>query len=183
MRVAVAGHRWNRIDPETEAKHLAALLRSAMEALPGSDGTVTLVTGMAEGTDLTAAAVRPAHWCLEAALALSESCWRDHLGTAKGVREEDFRAYESLIECASVVVPGNDRGTPDYVALAAYLTTTCHHLLTVWNGVDGPAGGTSDVVALAKDRGVPVVNIWKPLAALRSQAGGCSDINRGDVPD
>ena len=160
MRVAVAGHRWNRIDPETEGKHLAALLRSAMEALSGSDGSVTLVTGMAEGTDLTAAEVRPAHWRLEAALALPEPCWRDHLDKATGVRPEDLAAYEALIKHATVVVPGTERGKPDYVALAVYLATTCTHLLTVWNGVDGPPGGTSDVIARAKEQGVQVINLW-----------------------
>ena len=167
MRVAVAGHRWNRIDPETEGKHLAALLRSAMEALPGSDGSVTLVTGMAEGTDLTAAEVRPAHWRLEAALALPEPCWRDHLGRAAGVRPEDHAAYDRLIKSATVVVPGVRCSKPDYVRLAAYLASNCTHLLTTWNGVVGPPGGTSDVVARAKDHSVPVINLWKSLIALR----------------
>ena len=124
MRVAVAGHRWNRIDPETEGKHLAALLRSAMEALSGSDGSVTLVTGMAEGTDLTAAEVRPAHWRLEAALALPEPCWRDHLDKATGVRPEDLNIAQLLARV--------EAGGVDEVVLAMNATlegqTTAHYL-------------------------------------------------------
>lgn len=167
MRVAVAGHRWNRIEPEFEGKHLAELLRNAMLQLPGSEGPVTLVTGMAEGTDLTAATVRPPHWSLEAALALPEPLWKDYLRTATGVRPEDRATYDRLIRCATVVVPGTERERPDYVSLAAYLASTCTHLLTVWNREDGPSGGTSHVVALAKDNGLPVFNLWPCLIALR----------------
>jgi len=167
MRVAVAGHRWNRIDPETEGKHLADLLRNAMEELSGSSGSVTLVTGMAEGTDLTAAKVRPSNWRLEAALAIPELSWRSHLEKASGVRPEDRATYGRLIQNAMVVVPGAELDRPDYVALAAYLASTCTHLLTVWNGIDGAPGGTSDVVTRMKDKGTPVVNLWPCLTALR----------------
>lgn len=167
MRVAVAGHRWNRIDPEVEAGRLAELLRKAMLALPGSDGPVTLVTGMAEGTDLTAATVRPSNWQLEAALALPEPLWREHLETVPGVGPEDLFAYDRLIKNATVVVAGADRYKPDYAALAAYLASTCSHLVTVWNGIGGPLGGTSDVVSRAKEKGVIIINLWPRLTTFR----------------
>ena len=168
MRVAVVGHRWNRIDPEAEGDRLADLLQNAMEELTGSDGSVTLVTGMAEGTDLTAATVRPKNWRLEAALALPEPLWRTHLEKAPGVRPEDCTSYDRLIRSATVVVPGEKRDKPDYVSLASYMVSTCTNVLTVWNGFNGPPGGTSDVVTRAKDKGLPVFNLWPRLTALRS---------------
>lgn len=167
MRVAVAGHRWNRIDSESEGEHLANLLRNAMEELPGSDRSVTLVTGMAEGTDITAAGVRPSNWHLEAALALPEPSWRAHLEGAPGLRPADLAAYDRLIQSATVVATGMQRDKPDYAALAAYLASTCTHLVTVWNGVDGPQGGTSDVVSRAKEKGATVINLWSCLADFR----------------
>lgn len=167
MRVAVAGHRWNRIDPEVEAGRLADLLRKAMVALPGSDGPVTLVTGMAEGTDLTAATVRPSNWQLEAALALPEPLWREHLEKVPGVGPEDLVAYDRLIKNAMVVFTGTESHKPDYAALAAYLGSTCSHLVTVWNGIDGPQGGTSDVVSRAKEKGATVINLWSCLTDFR----------------
>jgi hypothetical protein len=167
MRVGVAGHRWNRIDPQSERLRLASVLHDAMAELPGADGPATLVTGMAEGTDLTAAAVRPAHWTLEAVLALPEEKWRDHLATAPGVEARDRADYARLMDGTRVVVPGIDTGGPDYVAIASYLASTCTCLVVVWNGKDGPPGGTSDVVARGRASGVPVVNLWQDLLALR----------------
>ncbi|WP_415404123.1 hypothetical protein [Tateyamaria sp. SN3-11] len=58
----------------------------------------------------------------------------------------------------------------DYVALAAYLASTCTLVLAVWDGVDGPPGGTSDVVARAKDKGATVINLWSGLIAKRLQS-------------
>jgi hypothetical protein len=169
MRVAVAGHRWNRIDPETESKHLADLLRNAMKELPCSESSVTLVTGMAEGTDLTAAAVRPSNWQLEAALALPEPSWREHLDTAHGVRSADRAIYRRLIQDATVIAVGATCRIPDYTAVASHLASTCTHILTVWNGLEGPPGGTSDVVNRANRKRRPVINLWDPLVALRHQ--------------
>lgn len=170
LRVAVAGHRWNRIDPETESAALSDLLQEALRTLAGADGPATLVTGMAEGTDLSAAATRPAHWHLEAVLALPEPGWRTYLASAEGVRPEDRAAYDHLIKKATICVPGSDRCTPDFVALAAYLAATCTTLLTVWDGQPGPPGGTSDVVARVRSRGLPLVNLWPRLAARRHVA-------------
>lgn len=167
MRVGVTGHRWNRINPEVEGARLAEVLRLAMAELPGADGPATLVTGMAEGTDLTAAMARPAHWELEAVLALPEPDWRTHLSTAPGVRSEDLAAYARLIQNASIVLPGSGLNGPDYIALAAHLASSCTCLLALWDGEAGQPGGTSDVVTRALDLGVPVMNLWPRIAALR----------------
>lgn len=68
-----------------------------------------------------------------------------------------------MIKSATVVFDGAERNKPDYVALAAYLAATYTHLVTVWNGINGPPGGTSDVVTRAKDKGATVINLWSRL--------------------
>lgn len=74
-RIGVTGPRWTRLDRACEPA-LAAELGRVLADLDRTAGPGTLVTGMAEGTDLIAARVRPAGWTLEAVLPLAR-----HLAT------------------------------------------------------------------------------------------------------
>jgi hypothetical protein len=159
LRIGITGHRWNRIDPAL-APQLQALLRDALaQAEAQLPGTKRLVCGMAEGTDLVAALVRPEGWALEAVLPLPPEDWRRHL--TKTARAQDAEDLDHALQGADVIVLPHPDG-PDYTALAHHLADTCDILIAVWDKQAPKPGGSGEVVARAEARGIQVVILDPP---------------------
>ena len=163
--IGVTGHRWNRIAPSAApalSVAFAGLFAVIDKALPGR--ALLLATGMAEGTDLTAALARPAHWRLDALLPLPLPDWRAHLAAAAtGDPAEAVTALDAALSSpgvASAVLPPDRDGRPDYAGLAATLAARCDVLVAVWDGEPALPGGTGDVARMAEAAGKPVIRLW-----------------------
>ena len=155
-RIGVTGHRWNRLSRE-KASDLERALGALFHAMAiDAYSQHTLVCGMAEGTDMVAAACRPTNWALEAALPLPHTSWSHHLAAQPGVTGSDLAEFERLMEGASVVTFDSRAPEPDYLALAQHIATTCTRVVAVWDGRPGKPGGTADVVARARANGADV---------------------------
>jgi len=160
LRICITGHRWNKIDRALRPQ-LEASLREAFGTLASREARTTLVCGMAEGTDLVAASVRPREWALEAVLPLPAPTWRRHLAATSDLG--DAEEFDRLLPGASVVVLPHRSG-PDYAALARYLAETSQVLVAVWDGLAPKPGGTGEVIALARARGARVIVLPTPRA-------------------
>lgn len=165
-RIGITGHRWNRLDRACEAA-LADALAEAFAGIDRTPGPRTLVSGMAEGTDLVAARMRPPGWALEAVLPLDRPTWRAHLAGQPGVTEADLHLFDALMGEARVVTLAPAGGRPDYAALASLLGGSCDRVVAVWDGAPGRPGGTGSVVAEARARGARVLRI-DPSAWMRT---------------
>lgn len=174
FRLAVAGHRWNKMDPNC-ASDISAALAQAMAALEIGSRDGVLMTGMAEGADLLAAAVRPSGWRLDPVLATSPEAWRTRLGQPPARVPEDVQMFDLLMASAAPATLPPGLAGPDYQFVAAHLSATCHRLLAVWDGKPGHPGGTGHVVALVRARGRPVDVLWHPDWAL-SEANAVSSV-------
>ncbi|TWA23649.1 MULTISPECIES: hypothetical protein [Sinorhizobium] len=163
LRLAITGHRWNRIFPSSES-NLRKVLRDLFTAIDTlAERPVRLLNGMAEGTDLCAALERPPDWILEAVLPLPVEEWRTHLRQkAAGDREASVAAFDTVLAAENVVVTvlarGKDGG-PDYSGLGAALVANADLLVAAWNGEAGKPGGTAEVVSAALGKGCPVLRI------------------------
>lgn len=152
VRVAVTGHRWNRIARQDEPT-LRRRFQEAFHAIASTTpDPIVIVCGMAEGADLIAAAARPSDWGLEAALPLPVPLWRDHLHSTSS--PVDAALFDRLLPGAVVHVLPHEGG-PDFVALAHYLAATCDRVIAAWDGSRGLPGGTGDVVSRFRDLGKP----------------------------
>ncbi len=168
-RIGVTGHRWNRlIRPKADA--LRHALVAAFHAIDRQQTRPrTLVCGMAEGTDLLAAACRPPNWGLEAALPLPVPAWRAHLAGQERVDEGELDLFDRMMAGAECInLPGAkpapgfvgpDFIVPDFMAVARHIASTCDHLVAVWDGAPGKPGGAGDVVRLTRARGRTVTVI------------------------
>lgn len=155
-RIGVTGHRWNRLrrsDAGAVRRALRALFRDIGRE---GDRPRVLVSGMAEGTDMIAAACRPPDWALEAALPLPRPEWRGHLAAQPHVTGADLALFDRLADAASVVTLGGGAAGPDFLALADHVGGRSDRLVAVWDGMAGRPGGTGDVVQRARGRGIDV---------------------------
>ena len=128
-----------------------------------------MVCGMAEGTDLLAAAARPGSWQLEPVLALPVDQWRNHLAMPPARVPEDLHHFDELLDLAGVPVIAPTLVAPNYGWVGCHIASTCRHLVAVWDGRRGKQGGTSEVVALAQERGIPVTTLWDPDWSVTNQ--------------
>ena len=113
VRIAVTGHRWNKIDPGRRVELASMLRRAFSQTDERLLGRKRLVCGMAEGTDLIAALNRPDDWELEAVLPLPLDEWRAHIASIAHI--EDVEALDQAIATSTVNVLPHPKG-PDNVA-------------------------------------------------------------------
>lgn len=160
MRIAVTGHRDVRgttmIDIDTALRMLLAEFED--------EGAIVGLTCLDEGVDQAfAKAVLDFDGRIEVVVpaadyrkSLAESNLLEYdrlLGRAADIRELDYR----------------ESGPEARTAAAMTLLDTADHLLAVWDGAPARVpGGTADVVAAAKDRGLPVTVVW-PHSAERAE--------------
>jgi hypothetical protein len=157
MRVGGTGHRL--LDTETarlveRALH-ERLARLATDVLIG-------VSSLAEGADqLFAEAVLALGGSLEVVLPAER--YRDELPAAS------LAAYDRLLARASEVhcLTYDDVTDDAYMAAGRVMVHRSDLVVAVWDGCEARGlGGTGDVVAYARERGVPVEVVW-PRGALR----------------
>ncbi len=154
-QLAITGHRGLSAELEEE---IDQLIRAAV----AETGDVVGVSCLADGADAVfAQAVLDAGGSLVAVLPAAE--YRESL-------PEDYRpVYDRLLARAGKVVQ-LPFVTPDpqaYMEAGKRMVDESDSLLAVWDGQPGRGpGGTADVVAYARSRGVPVTVLW-PEGAIR----------------
>lgn len=161
VRVAGAGH---RLLADATIDVVMQALRDRLSLFARGGACAVGISSLADGADqLFAEAILELGWPLEVIV------------PSHGYREqvpEALRAtYDRLLACAAAVevldYPEPTLGA--YVALARRLVERADVIVAVWDGrrARGP-GGTGDVVAFARERGVPVVRVW-PRGAVRNE--------------
>ena len=86
------------------------------------------------------------------------------------VKPDNREAFESLLRQAQrvQVLPFDTSNRAAYMAASEALIADVEHLVAVWDGQPSDGhGGTGDVVAAARDRGVPATVVW-PDGATRT---------------
>ncbi|WP_090098871.1 hypothetical protein [Lentzea jiangxiensis] len=157
-RLAITGHRGLSSELEEE---VGRMIR-AVVARDGADTAVVGVSCLADGADAVfAQAVLDAGGELVAVLPAAR--YRE-------VLPEGYRpVYDGLLARAGRVVQ-LPHVTPDpeaYREAGRRMVDESDSLLAVWDGRPGRGpGGTADVVAYARSRGVPVTVLW-PQGAVR----------------
>jgi hypothetical protein len=85
------------------------------------------------------------------------------------IKSTNLATYDALLAAAKLVyvMPFDTSGRESYMAASEYLLTNTDEIMAVWDGeASGGLGGTADVVAAARERGVPVRIVW-PTGAER----------------
>ncbi|MEV6229828.1 hypothetical protein AB0L88_18405 [Saccharopolyspora shandongensis] len=155
MRVAITGHRGL---PADTARMVADGLRAEIGGYQAAE--LVGLTCLADGADSIFARLVLDHGG-RLAVILPASEYRDSLPESHLVTFDALRAAASeLVELDYVAAEPQA-----YLAAGLRMLDTANHLIAVWDGRPpaGP-GGTADIVAAARDRGLPVTVIWPPGA-------------------
>jgi hypothetical protein len=160
MRIAITGHRGL---PAATERRVDQAIREQLAAYADSD--LVGISNLADGADqLFAQAVLDAGGRLEVIVPAAR--YRD------GLPESAHAAYDSLLsKAAKVDRLSRVESTEDaHMEASSAMLATADRLFAVWDGKPARGyGGTADVVAEARQRGVPVTVIW-PDGASRDQA-------------
>jgi hypothetical protein len=160
MRIAITGHRGL---PAATERLVDQAIRAELAACTGRD--IVGVSNLADGADqLFAQAVLDAGGQLE--VVIPAALYRD------GLPESAYASYDRLLsKAASVYRLDRVESTEDaHMEASSVMLGTADRLFAVWDGKPARAyGGTADVVAEAKKRGIPVTIIW-PDGAARDEA-------------
>jgi hypothetical protein len=160
MRIAITGHRGLPSDTE---RLVDQAIRQQLAAYEGRD--LVGVSNLADGADqLFARAVLDAGGQLDVIVPAAR--YRD------GLPESAHAAYDALLSRA-FRVDRRDRIESDedaHMEASRIMLDRAERLFAVWDGKPARGyGGTADVVAEARHRGIPVTVIW-PEGASRDQA-------------
>lgn len=82
---------------------------------------------------------------------------------ATTLQDEDLTAYRRLLAAAEETTRLDflEAGEPAYLAAGQWIVEHCDVLITLWDGEPARgSGGTADIVAHARQLGVPVQIIW-----------------------
>jgi|SRR5271166_5248134 len=160
MRIAITGHR--ELPAETE-RLVDQAIRQQLAAYTGRD--LVGVTNLADGADqLFARAVLDAGGQLDVIVPAAR--YRD------GLPESVHAAYDALLSRASSVhrLDRIESTEEAHMEASTAMLDRAERLFAVWDGKPARGyGGTADVVAEARNRGIPVTVIW-PQGASRDQA-------------
>jgi hypothetical protein len=160
MRIAITGHRG--LPAETE-RLVDRAIREQLGAYAGGD--LTGMSNLADGADqLFAQAVLDAGGQLEVIVPAAR--YRD------GLPESAHAAYDALlVRASSVHRLDRIESTEDaHMEASNTMLDRAERLFAVWDGQPARGyGGTADVVAEARNRGIPVTMIW-PEGASRDRA-------------
>ncbi len=161
MRVAVTGHRGL---PAATERLVDKAIRDQLASEAERDHLVGL-SNLADGADqIFARAVLDAGGQLE--VIIPAALYRD--GLPEGVHAE----YDALLSAASQVdrLAYVESTSESHMAASQAMLARANRLYAVWDGKPARGyGGTADVVAEAKKRGIPVTVIW-PEGASRDKA-------------
>lgn len=152
-RIGITGH--TNLSPDTFPL-VSAVVRAELAGVDDLSG----VTCLASGADqVFAAAVLDLGGTLHVVLPAAD--YRD---------QADQPGFDSLLDRAATVhtMPFPRSGPAAYMAASEHLLGRIDSLLAVWDGEPaGGHGGTADVVAAARHRGLPVTVLW-PAGAARA---------------
>lgn len=79
------------------------------------------------------------------------------------VKPDNAAEFDELIGKATTVhtMPFAESGREAYMAASEHVLSTVEFMVAVWDGgPSGGYGGTADVVAAARERGIPVTVVW-----------------------
>jgi|SRR5712691_7128433 len=149
-RVAVSGH---RNLPEGTAELVDKAIRAALAERPAN---ATGLTCLADGADqIFARAVLDLGGNIEVVIPAEK--YRDELPA------QAHADYDRLLARAVTVhrQPFTESTPEAHMAASRFMVNEADELYAVWDGRPARGyGGTADVVAYARERGVPVVVIW-----------------------
>jgi hypothetical protein len=159
MRIAITGHRG--LPAATEQ----LVDQAIREQLAHAGRDITGVSNLADGADqLFAQAVLDASGQLD--VIIPAALYRD------GLPESAHPSYDKLLSKASNVhrLDRVESTAEAHMEASNVMLDTADRLFAVWDGKPARAyGGTADVVAEARRRGIPVTIIW-PEGASRDEA-------------
>jgi hypothetical protein len=160
MRIGITGH--SNLTAESEpivADALRKVLAEIGEPVVG-------VTCLARGADQIGARVVLDSGG-EITVILPAADYRE-----RKVKPDNRAEFESLLSRASQVrvLPFETSNRAAYMAASEAVLGDVEHVVAVWDGqpADGH-GGTGDVVAAARERGLPVTVVWPDGAARESE--------------
>ncbi len=140
---------------------------------------IAILSPLAEGADRIIA---------ERALAMDGTKLIAVLPLPVEMYQEDFRSpisikeFQGLLELADEIIelPRNNNREESYRNVGKYLVAHCDVLIAIWDGqpARGP-GGTAEVVALARDRKLPVA--WIYSGQRVNEKNVTADAKHGDV--
>ncbi len=154
-RVAITGHRG--LPPDTTVL-VQAELRSNVSAR--ADGELVGVSCIADGPDsLFASAVLDVGGSLIVVVPARK--YRESLP------HEHHALYDKLASAATEVIEldRDDSNSEAHQAGSVRMLEEADELIAVWDGLPARGyGGTADVVAVAREKGMPVTVVWPPGA-------------------
>jgi hypothetical protein len=179
LRIGVTGHRRLPDDPALAERVSQALahIRALAPSSCGLPSQVTIVSPLAEGADRLVAAqvLREREATLEVPLPLARAEYVQDFRD-----DESRRAFEQLLARADHVVslPPTASRTEAYEQVGRYVVDHADVVLALWDGEPARGrGGTADVVAYAREQGVPLLWIKTappyPLVVERGGRGTC----------
>ncbi len=194
VRVGVTGHRQLPDDPALTARVSWTLQRiqQLTRASPATSVQLAAVSPLAEGADRLIAhqVLQTPGGTLEVPLPLPQSDYRVDFSS-----EESRRQFDALLAQAGQVVALPPAGTREeaYDQAGHYVVDWCDVLIALWDGHPARGqGGTADVVARARERGLPLfwISPESPFAVQEERGAQlsmlCRDLdvyNRGAVDD
>ena len=160
MRIAIAGHRGL---PAATERLVDRAIREQLAAC--ADGDLVGISNLADGADqLFARAVLDAGGQLDVVVPAAR--YRD------GLPPSAHATYDALFARASAVdrLDRVESTEEAHMEASRAMLANADRLFAVWDGQPARGyGGTADVVAEARKRGLPVTVIW-PEGASRDQA-------------
>ncbi|WP_067664010.1 hypothetical protein [Nocardia miyunensis] len=157
MRIGVTGHM--NLTADTMPLVYAEIARKITAT--GDTDEVVGVSCIARGADsVFAQAVLDAGGRLE--VVLPSRNYRE-----RKVKPDHAPLFDELLKRAESVrvMDFDDAGADAYGAANEALVESCDRLIAVWDGQAGERSGTGSVVALARERGLPVEVVWPEGAA------------------
>jgi hypothetical protein len=149
-RIAISGH---RSLPADTTELIDQAIRAALSGLLPD---VTGISCLSDGSDqLFARAVTDLGGSLEVIIPATQ--YRD------GLPDDARPEYDSLITQAQTVrqLPFTESNSESHMAASTAMIDTADMLYAVWDGRPARGyGGTADVVAYARQHGIPVQVIW-----------------------
>lgn len=156
MRVGITGH------SNLAMQSVSAVAEALRDVLNPIGRPLVGVTCLARGADqVFARVVLEMGGSVEVVLPAAD--YRD-----RKVKPDNRADFESLIERAATVtvMPFEVSNRDAYVAASDAVLDTVERMIGVWDGEPSDGrGGTGDVVAAARERGIPVDVVWPPGAA------------------
>ena len=150
IRIAVSGHRGLSTETTRLIDHAIRL------AISAESGDVLGLSCLADGADqLFARAVADLGGRIEAVV--PAELYRD------GLPEQAHQEYDKLLGLATEihVMPFRESSSESHMAASEFMIDHADELYAVWDGQPARSyGGTADVVAYARQRGIPVQVIW-----------------------